>query len=273
MAMSQPNLTENPVKLSKFRNINQAQQRNRLSFWVFIFSIFMYISIFYIFNLSPSTLLNTTNFWFFISNTLILIIAVDFGSFSSSSNQQYSFEEYIKKCQQEKNVNISTSSFNYSQDTIKSIEYKEIMPQEEVVMIKEVEEQQEQGDDEEENIKDVVFVEKNKKEKEIINITNKDEVDQEDKKKNKKSGEAKCERSNSEKAMIKVATNNGNIEKKINGIQRSKSERYNFVNKGDEENEEFSEMSVEELNRRVEEFILRFNRQIRLQAVARNLQT
>ncbi|KAK4347371.1 hypothetical protein RND71_033710 [Anisodus tanguticus] len=142
---------------------------------------------------------------------------------------------------------------------------------------------------EEEEIKDVVLVENNVKQEEIINIIDyKDEVDQEynnNKKKRRRrrrrSGEAKCTRSNSDlKAIIMVETNEN--ERKINnGIQRSKSERYDLVVNGDEEiNDEFTEMSVEELNRRVEElnrrveeFIQRFNRQIRLQAIARNSQT
>ncbi|XP_059295055.1 uncharacterized protein LOC132048152 [Lycium ferocissimum] len=263
MAMPQPNIIENPIKLTKFRNINVPQKGNRLSFWAFVFSIIMYVSIFYIFNLSPYTLVSTTNFWFFISNTLILIIAADFnfGSFSSSSSDQdYSFQEYLIYCQEKSTI--CTSSFKYSPYTI---EKKEIItPHEEVIMTKE----------EEEEIKDVVHLENNKQEEEIINvIDHKYEVDHKKDEKKKKSGEAKCTRSNSDlKAIINVETNEN--ENKVNGIQRSKSERYDLVVNGDEEiNDEFSDMSVEELNRRVEEFIQRFNRQIRLQAIARNRQT
>lgn len=68
-----------------------------ISFWAFIFSMFMYISIFYIFNLSPSYVFSTTKFWFFISNTLILIIAADFGAFSSSRKDDDFYEDYMKK--------------------------------------------------------------------------------------------------------------------------------------------------------------------------------
>ncbi|KAK4710814.1 hypothetical protein R3W88_005327 [Solanum pinnatisectum] len=242
MAMPQPNLIENPIKLSKLRNnnINIPQKRNsRLSFWAFVFSICMYISIFYIFNLSPYTLINTTNFWFFISNTLILIIAIDFNFGSNFSSSSIDQEYYMKICQ-EKSTITSTPSFNYSPYTIEKKEI--IIPHEE-----------------EEHIKDVVLVENNKQEEQIINIIDR---------KNEKKGEAKFNRSNSElKAIIPVEKN----EKNLKRIQRSKSERYNDlqVNGDDEINDEFSDMSVEELNRRVEEFIQRFNTQIRLQ---RNLQ-
>ena len=45
---------------------------------------FHYISIFYTFNLSPSSLLNANKIVFFSTNTLILIIAADFSAFSSA---------------------------------------------------------------------------------------------------------------------------------------------------------------------------------------------
>ncbi|KAM3251043.1 hypothetical protein P3L10_005113 [Capsicum annuum] len=290
MAMPQPNIIENPIKLGKFRNninnISQKRNTTRLSLWAFVFSIIMYISVFYMFNLSPYTLVSTTNFWFFISNTLILIIAADFNFGSSSSDQEYLFQEYMKNCQEKSTITTSTSTFNYSPyNAIDKMEI--IIPHEEVVMITK----------EEEDIKDVVLVENDKQEEEIINTINEEnEIYQEDKKEKSgevectlskkvqadalkfplcaRSEEVKCTRSKSDlKAIIMVETNENNDEKKINNgiIQRSKSERYDFVaNNGDEEiNDEFSEMSVEELNRRVEEFIQRFNRQIRLQAASR----
>ncbi|KAG6416743.1 hypothetical protein SASPL_124181 [Salvia splendens] len=69
----------------KLLNLEKTEKKSNLnSFYFFLVFIVMYISTFYIFNLSPSTLMRTTKFWFIMSNTLILIIAADSGAFSPS---------------------------------------------------------------------------------------------------------------------------------------------------------------------------------------------
>ena len=93
-----PNLVEDSIKPNKSSK-EYHQKANGMSFYAFLFSIFIYISILYIFNISPSTLFNTTKFWFFLSNTLILIIAVDYGAYSSSKEKQDFYQEYVMDTQ------------------------------------------------------------------------------------------------------------------------------------------------------------------------------
>ncbi|XP_022140144.1 uncharacterized protein LOC111010873 [Momordica charantia] len=155
-------------------------------FAFFLLSIFTYVSVL---NLSDlPTLFSDAKFWFCISNTLIFIIAVDFGAFSPPPEQ-------IKSKQSENSaVKIVRERPNKS--------YRET----------------------------------------------------------RRGNSAKTyRRSKSEKAVEK--------ERKI-AMRRSKTMTIKLHDEEEEaskEDNEFEEMTDEELNRRVEEFIERFNRRIRLQ--------
>ncbi|GMI72964.1 hypothetical protein like AT1G30190 [Hibiscus trionum] len=80
---------ENPLKSHKHGH----HKAKGMPFFAFLFSLVFYISIFYIFSLSPSTLLSNPKFWFAISNTLILIIAADYRAFASSNHQKLDLHE------------------------------------------------------------------------------------------------------------------------------------------------------------------------------------
>ncbi|KAK7399945.1 hypothetical protein VNO78_11142 [Psophocarpus tetragonolobus] len=173
---------------------------NGFPFLASIFSLIMYISFFYIFNISPYTLLNNYIFWFLFSNNLILIIALDYGLFSSSKEIKY-------PCDQPRYY-FSPHVTNSNHETRGE-------------MVQEM---------------NKYIITKNIEALECVS-----EV---------------------------VETNEGcwNVEEDDSDKACEENHR-SLTIKVDEDNE-FNNMTNEELNRRVEEFILKINRQIRLQAIS-----
>lgn len=299
MAMTFLSSTETPLNFKKFQK--SPKTSSLISFYAFLLSIFLYISVFYVFNLSPSTLLSTTKFWFFISNTLILIIAADFGAFSSSKEHDF-YEEYAKNSVRAKIVvpydmqykQIGELSLTYGNEenvekprekilemvipvdqyvkTYELVEEKrEIFPIKEeceVEIVEHVAKSCELGENDTKAVStkeeydhlegpDEVF--------ERIKIKDVDFVTEfENEGLGKRKRKSKCRRSNSEKAILMLASEEEKKERKV--LHRTASARYDD-HEAKYEEDEFSNMSNEELNMRVEEFIRKCNRQIRLQAI------
>ncbi|XP_027343280.1 uncharacterized protein LOC113855851 [Abrus precatorius] len=207
---------------------DHTQKAKGLSFFASILSLIIYISIFYIFNLSPYTLFNNHIFWFLMSNNLILIIAADYGAFSSSKHKQDLYDE---------EHHVSSYVPKYQQVDKKSINPKQELGSEMLIEINQ--------DNITRNIEVPVRV---------IEV-----VSQNDPKK-------PSENSNEKKPLLKLSLEVDEsvvIDESVNKMRRPKSMK---VEAQVEEENEFTTMTNEELNRKVEEFIQKFNKQIKLQA-------
>ncbi|XP_062094427.1 uncharacterized protein LOC133800477 [Humulus lupulus] len=301
MAKQPPYLMEDPKKFYKpnreyTNNNNYYYKAKGMYFFASIFSVFIYISIFYIFNLSPSTLFYNAKFWFLISNTLILIIAADYGAFSSSNdNSRDAYDEYMITRSRSETTRQSTSAPS------SFLSEKRQQDQPDDLMQEKKEDREKKNETPERNLQMVV---KNDK---VLNDTTTAAAEEgediqvktivvcHEENKSTKKQEARrthhYRRSKSQKVKRVVmefdesAYYNDNIMKKKKNssghvLRRSGTENMDhgsYVSKDyyydhvvdddhDDVSEFYSTMSDEELNRRVEEFIQRFNRQIRLQA-------
>ncbi|XP_030476713.1 uncharacterized protein LOC115693791 [Syzygium oleosum] len=239
MAKPTLDLIQNLQKFCKSRDYKR--RAKGMSFLAFVFSVFFYISIFYIFNLSPSQNFKNSKFWFFISNTLILIIAADSGAFSSSSKERCDvlYEEYLARTSLAKNNSVGgfIPALRHDLETVE----ENVLGEEEKRVV--LEETKAVADREPEREADSKQSEEEEEERTKKNVPQDDDAEK----------------------QVEV---NGEAGKEIVVDEVAESETEN-AREGTitEENDEFSRMSDEELNRRVEEFIRKLKRQIQLQGV------
>ena len=217
-----------------------------LSLLIFIFKYYFFSD----FSVSRSSLFSTTKFWFLVSNILILIIALDFGAFCSSSN-----DDLYKDHQNDD---------NYQNQRENDLKYHTPAPKIAETVYNE-------------QVKDIVVYKVNKSstynkadhQMKPIMISEKDDVvhqlgskvDRKDEKNDQDKKKAPpCRHLSMSDGDAAVALKD-HKEKNTSVLYRSKTENFDM----NAEDNEFSSMSNEELNKRVEEFIKRCNRQIRLE--------
>lgn len=230
----------------QYLSLSVERANGLISFWALGLCFLVYVSLYYVSPNADLQLLNSTKFWFFISNTLIFIIAADSGALSSSSSSTR--DRSIIVPQQDHHHHNSQLLDPHKQMVTVDHETKIIAPtlgsQLPVVI-------HEPTDASSIVLRDNQLLLKN-------------------------SG------SSSDHQMHPDDNNNNNnalVELQNHEIHDEEAQHHEpFIFQedrqegGDDDKEEdLSRLSDEDLNRRVEEFIQNFNRQIRLQAAPPNL--
>ncbi|KAG7593385.1 hypothetical protein ISN45_Aa01g021900 [Arabidopsis thaliana x Arabidopsis arenosa] len=262
-------MIENP----KFEPYKPKKRRYYSSSMVSIFiSIFTYVLIFYVFEVSPSSIFKDTKVLFFISNTLILIIAADYGAFSDKESHDF-YSEYkdATATMRSRADYYSPIPVSRQRENLRDAKIKNPKEEEEGVPI----------------VKEIVYVSppekivtvvNEEKPRDVLAIENfKHVTDQ------TVASEEACDarnhvnpnkpygRSRSDKPRRKrLSEGTEKTKRKSYGRRKSDCSTWMVIPEKwenvKEESEEFSKLSNEELNKRVEEFIQRFNRQIRSQS-------
>ncbi|ESQ33856.1 hypothetical protein EUTSA_v10008361mg [Eutrema salsugineum] len=286
-------MTEIPSYMIENPKFEPYKPKNRYfcSFPMFstLLSIFTYVLIFYVFELSPSSIFKDTKVLFLISNTLILIIAADYGAFTDKKSHDFYGEytaaaaamrsradnyspihvlTYQESPEQQNSIDAETKNPKYVEiKNPRDVEIKK--PDEEEPMVKDIVCVSSPPEKivrvvSEEKPRDHVAIEKYKPAIEQT-VSNKETCNARNHVNRKSYGRTKSDKPR--RVMITEDTKAKRI-----SYHRSESDSSKWMvvpekwENLEEESEEFSKMSNEELNRRVEDFIQQFNRQIRLQS-------
>ncbi|KAL0721106.1 hypothetical protein Bca4012_035705 [Brassica carinata] len=249
-----------PTKAKKQYNIYS-------SFLPILLSILAYVLIFYVLDVSPSSIFHDTKILFFISNALILIIAADYCVFAQKENNDL-YGEYTAAMRIDASREHSGYEMGLAEVTMKRekqeeearakqptrcLLYKEERVHEKTVQV----------------VSENRLIEKYEPatEQNIHIITSREETcNARNLASPKPYGRSKSDKARSERSHRE-------IKHRRKSYDRSKSDdssKWMVDHKWEnvrEESEEFAKMSNEELNKRVEDFIQRFNTDIKRQTL------
>ncbi|CAN8287524.1 unnamed protein product [Cochlearia groenlandica] len=257
-----------------------------------LLSIFTYVFIFHVLEASPFSIFNDTKILFLISNALILIIAADYGAFTDKENQDF-YKEYTTAMRRDTRESNRPENSVYEAnlpEEIKKRGKQEIMVANNIkpryLLHKEAGVSEKTEHVVNGNQPRNIAIEKYKPKimQNIHKIDVKEETCNARNLANPKTyGRSKSDKARSERNLRKEIKNRP----KCYDRSKSDSMKWMVVHKEKkkkkaleedekwenvrEESEEFSKMSNEELNRRVEDFIQRFNKDIKRQKAMSSL--
>lgn len=228
-----------------------------------LLSIFTYVLIFYVFEVSPSSVFKDTKVLFFMSNTLILIVTVDYGAFTGEERHEFyggytaaaaaamrhradsynpvpvfTYGENARQRNSKNNRNdVEIKNTNEEESMVKDIVCVSLAP-EKIVS--------------EEKLREDVAIEEYKTVSEKSNAVNEENCKARNHVNRKSYGRTKSDKPR----QVKI-TADTKAKRKSYRRSESDSSKWMVVSQKwenvEEESEEFSKMSNEELNRRVED--------------------
>ncbi|XP_048636642.1 uncharacterized protein LOC125609354 [Brassica napus] len=271
-------MTEMPSYTVENPNFEPSKTKKQYNIYSSLLPVFLsisaYILIFYVLDMSPSSIFNDPKILFFISNALILIIAADYGVFAEKENRDF-YGEYTAAMRIDARENARPENSGYEVGLAEVTMKRE--KQEEALREKDTTRYLFHKEEEVPEKTVQVLSDEPKTEQSIhMTISKGETCGARNLVSPKPYGRSKSDKARSErtshreikhrrKRYVRSKSDDSSkwmVDHKCKKAHEETEEKWENVR---EESEEFAKMSNEELNRRVEDFIQRFNRDIKRQ--------